>query len=92
MKFIPLLAAVVLLSGCQSYIHQRIAVDGTKETTRLDSFLFKSDASKVRSVTKDGAYSRTVTLGTVALEPDKDTIAVIVEAAVSTAIKAAGKP
>lgn len=91
-KTIPLLATIALLCGCQTYSHQRVAADGTKETTTLNAFLFKSDASKVRSVVKDGAYSRTVSLGTISQEPDKEAIAIIVETAISTAIKAAGKP
>jgi hypothetical protein len=103
--FLTMLGCVLagLCSGCASYSTKRpiLLIDnkgqqlvGTEETS-FRSFLMMGKASKLRSATKDGTYSRTISVGELQGNGDAELMQRLIEGigtAAGVAAKTAVKP
>jgi hypothetical protein len=103
--FLTTLGAVLagLCSGCASYSHRRpiLLIDNKGqqeigiEPTSFRSFFMLGKASKLRSATKDGVYSRTISVGELQGQGDAETLQKLFEGigtAAGVAAKTAVKP
>lgn len=91
MKPLLSLALLAFLTGCGTYRHERptilsVEIEPGKtnllvatELTSVRVFFQKLDATKIRSTIRDGAYSRTVSLGGVGMTGDAEFIKAIAE-------------
>lgn len=84
-------AFLLLAGGCASYSYTRPTAMGP-ETTTVQMFLVRGNASKISVTTKDGAYSRSLRVGMVEGESEADKLNALVEAAVKGAVSGAVKP
>lgn len=87
MKLLTALALVVL-TGCVSYKHQHVNLDGTTDLTTFNSFLYIGSASKIRTAVKSTNYNRTVSVGSIEGKGDAEFISAIAEGAARGAINA----
>lgn len=94
MKFkILLLVAVVSLSGCSTYVHNRFDNAGNPiEATRVNNFLVTGKAGKITSYVKDGTYTRRVGVTDLEGSGDVEMIRAVFEAGVETGKKGVGAP
>lgn len=94
MKFkMLLLVAVVALSGCSTYVHNRFDKDGKPmEATRVSSFFMTGKAGKITSYVKDGTYTRRVGVTDLEGSGDVEMLRAVFEAGVETGKKGVGVP
>lgn len=77
-----LVAAIAALSsGCVQYVHDRPGI----EKTVVTSFLYMGKASKVKTTTKDGTYSRSVSIGSVEGQGDVEMLNALIQAGATAA-------
>lgn len=81
-------AAGLLLCGCASVYHERPTEFGLEKSS-FKSCLMMGSASKISVATKDGSYSRRVSVGNVQGQGDAEMLKAGVEAAVKAGIAGA---